>query len=650
MKNKFFMLPGAVAMTALGLGAASCSMTDAPDHHAKNAIIASVKPPTQTRTAVDGNPADGVVGILWTAGDQLGVFDADAKSQILYSKAGTENEAKGVFTTASKAGAPAFAYYPYSADNDGKAATSLTGVIPLNQDMAANNIPGDYKYGAPVSGNANDGYQFEFQHLFSLIRVEVSAESTIFADDAITEITYNAKRNDSDVNIAGAFTFNATNGQWSATGTTDPTVTLTWEEGVSLADGLVTVHSSVFPNVRQGDELTFTFKTAKGYNATFTAKSKVSFARENMYLFPFHLAAIAENYKDSFTVKDSTGNDVTSSFVTSGNPNPDLIEGSFTCATFNVDGLPQKINFFTINGDGPGSDGTKLIGQAANEYGWDFFGVSEDFAYDSELTSALSKYNSGTWRGSVSAAQLTSTADTDGMNFFWEKEGVKAENETYIQFTDSYGGLTSGANDCIKKGFRYYLVTLADGTELDVYITHMNTFSGSDITESNGYVRAVHNQTRQVVEYIKEHKNGRPILFMGDTNMRYTRHRIKELLIDGINGDDDLTIVDPWVDLVWNNDFSSVGGDTYPKYGDKSLMVSDATKTNASTDIIISESDGGLQKGEVVDKVFYINVKGAKTQIKATKYLRDTSFKKADGTPLADHYPIVVSFSYTRQK
>lgn len=649
MKNKFFMLPGAVAMTALGLGAASCSMTDASDHHAKNAIIASVKSPAQTRTAVDGDPADGVVGILWTAGDQLGVFNADAKSQILYSKAGIENEAKGVFTPASQGGAPVFAYYPYSADNNGRTASSLNGVIPTTQDMQSGNIPGDYKYGAPVSGNGTSGYQFEFQHLFSLIKVEVNADGTLMADDRLKSIEFTATRSGNPVAIAGSFTFSAMNGSWTQTGETANTVKLEWNAGASMQEQL-NVYSSVFPNVRQGDELTFTFKTAKGYNATFTAKSKVSFARENMYLFPFHLAAIAENYKDSFTVKDSTGNDVTSSFVTSGNPNPDLIEGSFTCATFNVDGLPQKINFFTINGDGPGSDGTKLIGQAANEYGWDFFGVSEDFAYDSELTSALSKYNSGTWRGSVSAAQLTSTADTDGMNFFWEKEGVKAENETYIQFTDSYGGLTSGANDCIKKGFRYYLVTLADGTELDVYITHMNTFSGSDITESNGYVRAVHNQTRQVVEYIKEHKNGRPILFMGDTNMRYTRHRIKELLIDGINGDDDLTIVDPWVDLVWNNDFSSVGGDTYPKYGDKSLMVSDATKTNASTDIIISESDGGLQKGEVVDKVFYINVKGAKTQIKATKYLRDTSFKKADGTPLADHYPIVVSFSYTRQK
>ena len=79
-------------------------------------------------------------------------------------------------------------------------------------------------------------------------------------------------------------------------------------------------------------------------------------------------------------------------------------------------------------------------------------------------------------------------------------------------------------------------------------------------------------------------------------------------------------------------------------------MTSDATGTDSSTDIIISKDDGGLQKGEVVDKVFYINCKDAKTQLKAKSYLRDISFKDANGKALADHYPVVVEFSYTTKK
>lgn len=191
-------------------------------------------------------------------------------------------------------------------------------------------------------------------------------------------------------------------------------------------------------------------------------------------------------------------------------------------------------------------------------------------------------------------------------------------------------------------------MTLADGTELDVYITHMNTYS----SKGTGHINAQHSQLEQLRNYVLDNakKNNRPAIIMGDTNLRYTRHKIKELLIDAINSDENLEIIDPWVSLAWNNDFSSVGGDSYPLYPGKSLMVSDATGTDASTDIIISEAEGGLQKGEVVDKIFYINNRNSKTQIKAKSYLRDISFKKTDGSALADHYPIVVEFTYTTEK
>ena len=67
-------------------------------------------------------------------------------------------------------------------------------------------------------------------------------------------------------------------------------------------------------------------------------------------------------------------------------------------------------------------------------------------------------------------------------------------------------------------------------------------------------------------------------------------------------------------------------------------MVSDATGTDSSTDIICSTT----QNGEVVDKVIYINYAGLDTQIKANNYLRDMDFVN-----LSDHMPIVVDFTYT---
>lgn len=604
-------------------------------------IIATITDTPASRTAVDGTPdGTGVVGIVWTADDDLGVFTSATDSQVKYClMPGSAVDKTAVFTPSGSAvvtGVPRYAYYPYSDINGGRAVTNLTGTVPSQQVMNAGSIAGDYKYGsANGSGSTESGYRFEFRHLFSLVKVDVDATGTELTDDVVKSVEFIVTRGENPVNIAGDFSFNAVRGSWTFGQNLTNTLNMTWSGQVSLS-GPLTGYISVFPTIQTGDALTFKVTTDK-HIASFTVTSKVSFAAENIYNFPLDLSRFTTE-EFGWTLTDSEGNPIGP--VDPLNP----LTGTFTCATYNVDGLPS-----IINSDGPGSNGTTLLGQTINtRNNWDFFGVSENFEYNSQLVSALSNFSHGTYRGSVGIGQaFGSKADTDGLNFFWKKSGVTVTGETYIEFNDVEGDLYHGANTCIKKGFRYYMVTLESGVELDVYITHMNTYSGSSIDESNGYVRAVHNQMRQVAAYIKEHQNNRPVIFMGDTNCRYTRHKIKELLIDAINSDENLEIVDPWISLAWNNDFSSVGGDTYPQYGGKSLMVSDATGTNADTDIIISESDGGLQKGEVVDKIFYINNKNSRTQIKANSYLRDVSFKKADGTPLADHYPIVVEFTYT---
>ena len=294
--------------------------------------------------------------------------------------------------------------------------------------------------------------------------------------------------------------------------------------------------------------------------------------------------------------------------------------GTFTAATYNVDGLPKKISFFTINGDGPGSSGTKTISSAIAADNWDFVAFSEDFAYHSELTSALGGYTFGTYRGSVSSM---SKNNTDGLGFAANNSTCSFSNENIVKFTSSYGGLTSGANTCIYKGFRHYVVTLADGTEIDVIITHMNTYSSS----GSGHINAQHAQLKQIAQYINSiRSNNRPIIFMGDTNCRYTRHDFQTYFWGVL--DSDLEVNDPWVDFMWNG--------VYPTYPSNSLVVEDATGTSSSD--IICDS----QKGEVVDKIIYINNPDAAVQISANGYLRDSAYQG-----LADHWPIVVEFTYT---
>ncbi len=577
-----------------------------------NDIIAGVEKPVATRTCIDGDPANagGSVGLLWTSGDELGVFASKDGNQVKYTKKTDDTEAEAVFTTTASDFTPLYAYYPYNSANEGKPVTSLYGTLPSTQEMTSGNISGDYKYGRAQEGSAESGYKFVFQHFFSIVNVSIDATGTALADDVLKTVALNVKRNESDVKICGNFIFNVLNGTWSLNGIGSTTLTMDWGDGVSLSSK-IDRYISVFPEIKSGDILNFTFTTDK-HTATLNVRCKVDFKKEQMYSFPLTLS----NFSDQLII-DGGKTD----------PEPEVITGTFTCATYNVDGIPLK---------GISASKTKDMAYKIAADDWDFLGVSEDFNNHSVLTGNLADFTFGTYGGNAT------DSNTDGINLAWRSaKSINAENETRVKYDKAYGGITGGSNTLIAKGFRYYLITLADGTQIDVYITHMNTY---DAKNESSYLAAQHSQLTQVVDYIKARyaqalKEGtpvRPIIFMGDTNMRYTRHKIKELLIDGINNVEGLEIHDPWIDYPREG--------VYPTYGGKSIM---AYPTTDSNDDCGPDGNGyGYYLGEVVDKVFYINIKGAATQIKANDYLCDK--EGYDG--LADHYPVVIEFSYTTKK
>ncbi len=629
MKKKHFASAAAVC-AGLIFSACESNLNECKTNN--NDIIAGVEKATATRTCIDGDPtsAGGSVGLLWTSGDELGVFASKDGKQVKYTKKTDAKEAEAVFTTTATDFTPLYAYYPYNSENNDRAVTSLYGTLPSTQEMTSGNISGDYKYGRVQEGSAETGYKFVFQHFFSIVNVSIDATGTVLADDVLKTVTLSVKRGETYVPICGEFTFNVLKGDWKLKGTGFTTLTMDWGEGVSLASK-IDRYISVFPEIEEGDSLKFAFTTEK-HTATLGVKCKVNFKKEQMYSFPLTLS----NFADKIVI-DGRKTDP------EPEPDPEVITGTFTCATYNVDGLP-----YLVNKEGPGSSGTKTLGGKVNTSGWDFFGVSEDFEYHSELSSALTNYNAGKYRGSVGVGQVVSKADTDGLCFFWKKTGLTVSGEQFIEYSAAYGDISNGANTCIKKGFRYYLVTLADGTLIDVYITHMNTYQGGSENDIEKSKEAQHAQLTQLANYIKSHLNGHPIIIMGDTNMRYTRHKIKELLIDVINNVEGLEIHDPWVDISWDG--------VYPNYPGKSIMApeppEDKTKIDPNDDYgEDKDNDGygdgyGYQKGEVVDKVFYINDATAPTQIKANGYLCD----KEGYDDLADHYPVMIEFTYTTKK
>lgn len=594
---------------------ASCSQDDLRRLSPKNNIVASIQSPS-TRTAVDKNTSEGSVsGIVWTKGDQLGVFDQTGTSQTLYTKDGDEEEAKATFKSDASGITPYRAYYPYSESNNGRPWTSLLGNLPAEQP-ADGTLSGDYKVGQAKGGTSENGYEFVFTHLFSLCRITLNASGTALAEDELKSVDISVTRGEESVPICGDFTFNLRTLAWTPGTEVGNSISLTCTDGTTLTEGTsITYYISLFPNVKIGDVITISVCT-ENYTARFSANCQVNFQRENIYNIPLTLA----NYS-SLKVYDKDGNLVNGGGTETEPTEPTVTTGTFTACAFNVDGLPSL-----VNSDGPGLSGTKTMAGKANNLRWDIIAASEDFEYNDELVAGLSNYSHGTYRGTVGIGQaFGSTADTDGLNFFWRTSTTSATGETYVQYNDAEGDLYNGANTCIKKGFRHYVVTVdaKNNVVIDVYITHMNTYSGSGNTEDNAYVKAVLSQLRQLRDYVLANAkaNKRPAIIMGDTNMRYTRHDIKTNFLDVVAAYDNnagYTISDPWVEFH--------RGGVYPQWNSLSLMTRFAFAGDTENDIVCADN----QKGEVVDKIWYINVPGAEVQLKATAHQNDVdNFRKS---------------------
>lgn len=630
----------------------------------------------QSRTCIDPTSYDGgVVGLLWTRNDTLGVFgDANTKNASFTNQLTTNVSQASFSGNLADGESPQYAYYPYSEANNGKGPTNLSGTVSAEQtfDLGTGQLTDDWKYGT-LKRTTDKGYEFQMNHLFAMAKVTVNASGSDLEGDALQSVSVKVTANDGTVrSINGDFTFSAVDGTYDLTGTEGSNTTnMVWSDKPSLASGKsYTGYLTLIPDVKAGDKFTISLTTDK-HTATYEVKSKVNFQKGSIYNFPLNLTYLAETMMNDYG-KVPTITEISTEPGT--DPEPTVTTGTFTACAFNVDGLPS-----IVNSDGPGSSGTTTMAGIANNLGWDIIAASEDFEYNSQLVKGLSNYSHGTYRGSVGIGQaFGSTADTDGLNFFWRTSTTSATGETYVRYNDAEGDLYNGANTCIKKGFRHYEVTVdkTNNVVIDVYITHMNTYSGSGNTESNAYVKAVLSQLRQLRDYVldKAKVNKRPAIIMGDTNMRYTRHDIKTNFLDVVAAYDNnagYTVSDPWVEFH--------RGGVYPQWNSLSLMTRFAFAGDKTNDIVCADN----QCGEVVDKIWYINVPGAEVQLKATAHKNDVdNFRKstssvsysgvmvedANGTNTSgntkynsnqsisytkdvgysDHFPVVTTFEWTK--
>ena len=654
-------------------------------------IIASIENEELTRTCIDPTVyKDNVTGLLWTPEDLLGVYGSSGTKNAKFENKSTVKAANATFSgTLADGEAPQYCYYPYTDANAGKAYDALTGKVNAVQSYSAADglLSDDWKYGTSSTAEG-EGYKFKMNSLFAMAKVVVDATGSAVEGESLKSVLIKATSGSegSEVRaINGDFTFSAADGSYSLTKVEADATTMEWCDEAVLSSGKkYTGYITLIPNIVEDDKITITITTDK-HTAVFEVPCLKSLASGYIYDFPMTLTELAAKMNAAYgtapeITEIATGGEGGSGEGGSGegggstDPQPTVTTGTFTACAFNVDGLPS-----IVNSDGPGSSGTTRMAGIANNLGWDIIAVSEDFEYNTQLVDGLSNYSHGTYRGSVGIGQTVGiTADTDGLNFFWKTSTTSATGETYVRYNDAEGDLYNGANTCIKKGFRHYVVTVdaTNNVVIDVYITHMNTYSGSGNTESNAYVKAVLSQLRQLRDYVleKAKANKRPAIIMGDTNMRYTRHNIKTNFLDVVAAYDNnagYTVTDPWVEFH--------RGGVYPEWNSLSLMTRFAFAGDTENDIVCADN----QKGEVVDKIWYINVPGAEVQLKATAHQNDVdNFRKStsnvsysgvmvedvNGTNTSgntkytsgqkvsytkdvgysDHFPVVTTFEWTK--
>ena len=508
-------------------------------------------------------------GAAWTSSDALGVYTDASEKNVKYI---CTSASKGTFTASTEvSGTPQYAYYPYSTDNASRNATGLKGNIPQDQTAAkAGYLPYDYRYGVQTGVNSDGDVEYDMHSVLANVLFTVETAGSALEGQEIVSVTCKVTRDGAAVPVCGGFSFSAADGAYSYDNNT------TYNEFTTAA------YATIFPTVKSGDVLEITAKSA-------AAEASVTMTVEGDVVAGGYYEVTVQ-LPEGEVVEPETPEEP----ETPVEPETPAITGTFTCATYNIKGS---------------SNGT--IGTMITNDGWDFFHFSECF-------SGYSK-NLGTYAFGSKSKTLG-----DGLYFGALKATCSLSGEYIDTYDHEYGGIFAGANTPVSKGFRYYLVTLADGVQVDVYITHMNTY------DTQKHLDCQHQQLKEVATWIANHRNGRPVIFMGDTNCRYTRHDFETYFWSIIRAEG-ITINDPWVDFQWDG--------VYPTYPSKSLMVSDATGTNSETDIICPDT----QSGEVVDKVIYINDANADTQIKAVSYLRDMDY-----SGLSDHMPIVVEFYYEK--
>ena len=241
------------------------------------------------------NTNTSVTSFFWQPNDKIGVYSKDGASKnVPFTNTAKKNVATTEFA-GEISGTPYYAYFPYSAENDGRDVTNLKGTILAEQPYNLDNLTlsCDYKYGVYQTGT---NYKFKFNQLFTMLRITVDATGTGLQGERLNNVTLTiTDKNGNQRPICGDFTFSAVNGTWKAEGNTSGTLSMPWPTRPTLSSGksyMGFVH--IMSCVQAGDKLAVEV-VSEGHKATFTATLKQTFKAGCTYNLPLTLKTYKSN-------------------------------------------------------------------------------------------------------------------------------------------------------------------------------------------------------------------------------------------------------------------------------------------------------------------------------------------------------------------
>ncbi|MCI6758359.1 MAG: CotH kinase family protein, partial [Bacteroides sp.] len=302
----------ALALLSLIAGAMMASCADIAENEiiGRDTFITAVIDDggAETRTCIDPTVyRDGVTGLLWSPNDSIGVFSESGTENARFVSNSDANVKNAVFAGTMSA-VPEYAYYPYTAENDGLAPTGLKGEVGSVQryDIASKLLGYDWKYGSRKSDiSSEDGYRFTMKQLFSMGKLSFSADGSEFAGQNLHSVRMQVVAADGSVRrINGQFTFDATTGLYTMTGDpqdgTDNVITLEMEGSPELSAGRsYTAYITLIPDVKEGDTLVLTFNLSD-YSVEFKVKFQRDLQQGFIYDFPMSFTSLAAKMAEQF--------------------------------------------------------------------------------------------------------------------------------------------------------------------------------------------------------------------------------------------------------------------------------------------------------------------------------------------------------------